>query len=78
MLANWCVCVCSSAVCFEKFSQMSFTGVSLPDVVMVTRGCVLKMYHCGLKMDELKNIFWGAGAVAIDPSSSDRSMEVCV
>lgn len=56
---------------------MNFTGVSLPDVTMVTRGCVLKMYHCGLKMDELRNIFWETGAVAIDPSSSDRSMEVC-
>lgn len=49
----------------------------MPDVVMITRGCVLKMYHCGLKMEELKNIFWEAGDFSVDPVASNRTLTVC-
>jgi hypothetical protein len=72
------VCVNSSAACLEQYLGITFAGTSPADVSMVTRGCVLKMYHCGLTVDELKHIFWGGDDVALSPVSPDLSMGVSV
>lgn len=72
------VCLNSSAACIEQYLGIKFAGASPAYVSMITRGCVLKMYHCGLTVDELKHIFWGGADVVLSPVSPDLSMGVSV
>lgn len=50
----------SSWHCLEQLKNFECQDLTYADIVMVVRGCIMKMYRCGLDIKELKQLLWGA------------------